>query len=154
MAAFSTIIGAIGVAAGIAGGVVQYAGQQKAAKAQERAEKLREQQMNLDAARQRREIARKALQARSQAVAAGVNQGAQFGSGLAGGTAQISSSANQGILGVNQNQEIGAGIFAQNYQEYKGNSMASMGSGISSFGGMLVQNQEMLGRIGTYFGGR
>ena len=53
MAAISTIIAGVGLAAGVAGAAVQYSGQRKAAKAAQRAENLREAQSRLESTRQR-----------------------------------------------------------------------------------------------------
>lgn len=155
MAALSTLIAGLGVAGGIAGTVVQYAGAQKAQKGQERAEKLREAQMNLENQRQQRQVIRQSTIARAQALSNASNQGAQDGSGLQGGYGQIQGQAGGAFVANNQNQQLGAGMFAANRQISAGQTMSSIGSGISSLGGGLVSGSDTLGRIGNYaFGSR
>lgn len=155
MAAFSSIIAGVGLAAGLAGTAVQYMGQKTAQKGAERAERLREAQMNLDNQRSRRQIIRQAVAARATSLSNSTSQGAQESSGGIGGQQQITSEAGQSILSNNQNQQLGQGMFAANRQISAGNSQASLGSGISSLGGSLVNNSEMIGRIGQYaFGPR
>lgn len=146
-------IGLIGVAASIGGTVMGVMGQKKAIAAQKRAEELRKKQMELDSARQRREIARRATVARAQAVSDATAQGAGQSSALQGGIAQVTGDRNRGTLAVNQNTDIGRSIFDANMQRFKGESMMATGQGISAFGGMIGQNQEMFGRVGSYFTG-
>lgn len=145
-------IGTLGTAASIVGTGMGVVGQFQQAKAQKKAEQLRERQMNLEAARSRREIARKAVVARSEALSTGVAQGAQFGSGVQGGMAQITGTAARDTLAVNQNQEIGKGIFDANYDSYRAGTLSSIGQGFQSIGQNMVQNRELYGRVGTYYG--
>lgn len=154
MAAFSSIIAGVGLAAGLAGTAVQYVGQKQAQKGAEKAERLREAQMNLDNQRSRRQIIRQAVSARAASLSGATAQGAQDSSGLVGGQQQITSEAGQSILSNRQNQQLGQGMFSANRQISAGNSLASAGSGISSLGGAFVQNSETIGRIGNYFTGR
>jgi hypothetical protein len=79
-----------------------------------KAEALRARQMELDAMRTRREIVRSAVTARSLAIANAFQSGAENSSGLFGGLAQITAEGNRQGLAVNQNLEIGRGIFASN----------------------------------------
>lgn len=150
MAALSTIIAGVGLGIGAAGTVAQVAGQRKSSAAAERAERLRETQMNIENARQQRQIARQVTVARAQAVSNAAMQGAQESSGLAGGYGQIQGQAGSASVASNQNTQIGAGIFSANAQMSQGNTLASIGSGISSLGGALVNNSQTLGRIGNY----
>lgn len=142
--------GAIGALTGIAGTAMQYAGSQKAQEGQERAEKLREAQMTIESTRQKRQIIRQALVARSDALTAATSQGAAQGSGLQGGLAQIGGQANTNLTGVNQSQQLGQEMFAANRTISRGQTMQSTGSGLSSLGGALVKNQETIGRVGAY----
>lgn len=151
MAAFSTLIAAAGIAAGAAGTALQVAGSRKAQKGAQRAEKLREAQMNLETTRSNRQIIRQANLARATALSNATSQGAQLGSGLAGGLSQISGQSGTSILANNQNQQLGVGMFDANRQISAGNSLAATGSGISSLGSGLVQNSETIARIGNYF---
>lgn len=155
MAALSTIIAGVGLAAGAAGTAVQYMGAQKAAKGQDRAEKLRAAQMNLETQRQQRQVVRQATIARAQALSNASNQGAADGSGLQGGYGQVQGQAGGAIVANSQNQQLGQGMFAANRQISAGQTMSSIGSGISSLGGGLVSGSDTLGRIGNYaFGSR
>jgi hypothetical protein len=121
-------------AIGIIGSVVQFVGQRKQAKAAKKAEALRERQMNLEAARKKRELIREGVVARGKAKANAEAQGAGAGSGLAGGLAQITGQQGRNVQANNQDQQIGQGIFAANRQYAAGGTLASIGSGISSFG--------------------
>lgn len=166
MAALTTVIAAVGVAAGLAGTAVSYMGMQDQAKAQEKMqaeqkkqEALRQQQMNLEAMRKKREIIRQAQVARATSLTTATNQGGAESSGFAGALGTISGQAGRGTLATSQNQELGNEMFASNarmagfmgaYQA--GGTMASMGSGISSLGGALVNNAGTISQVGQYFG--
>lgn len=147
---FSAIVGALGVAASIGGTVMGVVGQQQAAEAAKKAEAMRANQMKLESARQRREIARRATVARATALSNATNQGAAQGSGLQGGFGQIAGQAGNATLAVNQNERISESIFKFNRQQYDGNSMAAFGSGLASLGSTLFNNQDMFGRVGSY----
>lgn len=166
MAALSTIIAGIGVAASVAGTVggfyasqQQASAQKKALAAQAEAERQRQIAMNLDAQRKKREIARQAQAARAQALAVTNAQGASQGSGLEGAYGAISGQTGVNALGVSQNQEIGNNIFAANravgaaqMDAADAQGMGAMFSGISSLGGALVKNSGTIGKIGEYYG--
>lgn len=134
--------------------------QKAALQEQQKAEALREQQMNLDAERRKRQMVRQMTIARSNAVSATTASGAQFGSGLAGAEAGISGQGNENLLGINQNQQIGAGIFAANrnmFSDYSSaasySSMAGFGAGLSSLGSGMINNSGMISRVGSSFFG-
>lgn len=155
MAAFSTLIGAVGAAATAVGVGTQVVGAVRAARGEKRAEQLRQAQMNLESRREQRNIIRQAALARAAAVSSANAQGAQDSSGLQGGLSQITGQAGSASLATNQNQQLGTAMFGANRMISSGNTMASIGSGISSLGGSLVQNSDMLGRLGNYaFGTR
>lgn len=151
--ATATLIGAVGAAAAIGGTAVAYEGQQAVANAQKEQEKIKQTQMNLDAARQTRDIARRATLARSQALVNATNQGAQSGSGLQGGQAQISGQEASGYESLNQNQQLGNAMFSANRTQTDASSMANFGQGMQGFGSQLYQNRDMLGRVGSYITG-
>ena len=151
MAAISTIIAGVGLAASVAGAAIASNGAQQANRASARAEALREKQMNIEAARQRRQVIRNMLRARSAALVSATAQGAGGGSGLPGGYGAITQQSGENMLGINQGTEIGAGIFSANRDASGAQSMVSFGNGLSSLGGATVQNSETIGRIGTYF---
>lgn len=142
-------VGAVGTVAGLAGTALQYTGQQKAASAQQEAERLRQAQMNSEAIRQRRQALRASIVARGQAVSNASGQGAQDGSGLSGGLAQIQNTAGSNLQATNNGTQLGTGIFQANSQAAQGQTTSALGSGVSSLGGALVKNQEAIGRVGA-----
>lgn len=168
MAALTTIIAGIGIAASIAGAAGSlYASQQQASAqkraiaAQQEAERQRQLAMNLDAQRKKREQIRQAQVYRAQALATTTAQGASQGSGLEGAYGQISGQSGTNLQGINQNQEIGNNIFAANraYGQAQADMADAQGSaatfqGISSLGGGLVSNAGTIGKIGRYYSGK
>lgn len=141
MAVGGLVLGAIGLG-------LQVYGQSQQARAQKQEEALREQQMNLDAMRQRREVVKNAAMARATALANASSQGAQFGSGLQGGYGEIAGQAGQQMQAVNQNQEIGAGIFAANRRYYTASVFTDIGSGLYSLGGSMINNAGTYSKLG------
>lgn len=155
-ASFSTLVAGAGLAATLVGGVLSYKGSQQSTQAQKRLAGLQQQQMDLSASRDRRSVARQAIIARETALSNATSQGAGFGasSGLAGGMAGVTGEAARGTLAINQNQSIGTESFAQQKNSFNGQNLASMGNGISNFGGVLLNNQQMFSRVGSYFSGK
>lgn len=131
----------ISVGASLFGGYKQMQAQEKMVKAQKKAEKLREQQMNLQAMRERRDVIRNSILARSTALATTTAQGASApgSSALGGAYGQIGGEANRQTLAINQNQSIGAGIFAANRQYYQGTQMMGQGQAIAGAGQAVGQ---------------
>ena len=148
MAALSSLIMGLGFVTSAVGMGVQYVGMQKAAKAQERAEAIRLNAMKLDAARERRQQVREMMLQRATAVSNASSQGASQGSAIQGGLAQITNQGIGNVHAVNQNEILGERMFRANADIAKGNSMASLGGGIQSLGGMLVNNRGVFGSIG------
>jgi uncharacterized protein YhjY with autotransporter beta-barrel domain len=101
--------------------------------------------MELDAQRRTLQQIRNAQQARSLALNAATNQGAAKGSGLEGGYAQIAGYTNTGLLGINQNLDIGRNISTAN-QAISGLNMqladakadSDFWSGLGGLGGKLT----------------
>lgn len=77
-------------------------------------DKLRRTGMELDANRKSMENLRNMQRMRAMATNSAVSQGAQFGSGLQGGLAGISGQGGVNQLGINQNLELGEGMFDLN----------------------------------------
>lgn len=150
-AAVSLAMGAIGLGLQAAGTMATMEGNRQAAAASKRAEDLRQKQMNLESMRQRRQVIRNAVRARSMALSGATAQGASSGSGIAGGLSQIAGDAGRQIQGVNQGQEIGAGIFDANRSIASAQELASFGGGLSSLGGAVFSSAEPMGRL-TQFG--
>lgn len=160
----SAIIAAVGVAASIAGTAVSYRASQQQVKAQKQlvaaqqsAENSRQQQMNLDATRKKREIIRQAQVARAAAVSTANAQGAGDTSALAGAEGAISGQSGVNYLGVAQNQQIGNDIFSANasagaarMKEADAGGLSGLGSGLGSLGGALVKNSGTIARIGGW----
>lgn len=150
MAAFSTVVTGLALAATAVGTVTQVSAANAASKASQRAEALREKQMNLESNRQRRQIVRNMIRARSQALATTTAQGATGSSAQGGAYGQIGQQTGENLVGVNQGQEIGAGIFQANRDIAGAEALAAFGGGVSSFGGALFSNAEGIGRIGSF----
>ena len=149
--ATTTIIAGIGLAIGAAGTVATMKGQEAAASASNRAEDLRKKQMALDSARQRRQIIREGVMARSTALANATAQGAAGGTGLQGGYGQIAGNTGSNLGYNNQSTQIGYQMFDVNKQITNGQTLASMGQGITGFGNTLLNNSQQMGRVGNYF---
>lgn len=124
---------------------------------QQKQEKIRMQAMELDSRRKTVEAVRQQQRARSLALAAAVNQGANQSSGLQSGYGQIQGQSAWNISGIQQQVQFGRQIFASNERlskarmGYAGAQSDYMtGQGLSSLGGSLVSNASTLGNI---FGG-
>lgn len=143
------IIAAIGLALSAVGTTVAVKGSLDAADASEKAEELRKKQMDLDAMRRRREIVRKNIIARAQALSTATAQGAgeTGSSALPGGYGQISGESGRASLAVSQNQEIGQGIFNANADASQAEGTASIGGGIFSIGNTMYGGSDKLGRL-------
>lgn len=154
-------VGALAI--GGAGLAMNYSGQQSAKAAQEKSLQLqqqedqqRQQAMNLDSTRRKREMIRQSIAARSQALSAATNQGAAQGSGLPGGYGGISGRTGVNELGVNQNEEIGNNIFglkrgitSANMDLAEAQSTSALGAGMTSLGGAALNNIGQITRIGN-----
>lgn len=119
----------------------------------------RRQAMELSASRQQLEIYRHTQRLRAQAQQAGVNQGAQFGSGVPQGMGQVESQGAFNALGVGQNLEIGRNIFGINNDiSNKKIQLADVqadqatAAGWQSLGGSLMKAGPMLGAMSQGFG--
>lgn len=133
-------LSALGTVGGLVGQGVSYVGAQKA-------EKLRQQQMNLEASRQRRQTIREAVSARASALVQGQAQGAGNSSGLAGGMGQITAQGASNIQGINQGQEIGNAMFRANSMQTIGSTMASIGGSFQDIASSWAKNRERDQRV-------
>lgn len=134
------------VAATVLGTVINVVGMQKMEAAQEKAEKAREQQMNLDMQRKRREAMRQAVLARATALTNATNQGAQNSSALQGGLAQITGSEYRNVNALKQDQILGKEVFAAN-RDY------AYGQMIAGFGQSITNASSAIGRMTPGTGG-
>lgn len=112
-------------------------------------------QMQLESQRMQLQQFRNIQRLRSQATAAAVNQGAQFGTGLQGGLAQISAQGTENVRNIRQNEEIGTNIFnINNAISDKKMKLAELGADMAeyqawgSLGGALVKNAGTIGSLG------
>ncbi len=123
-------------------------------------EQIRQRAMELQAKRQSMEIVRTSQRARSLALATATSQGANMGSGLAGGYGQIAGQTGVNLLGVSQNLGFAEQMFGLNAQisSQKMNiadaqSQQALGAGLSSFGNSLMNSAGTFGKISAGFGG-
>lgn len=120
----------------------------------------RRNQMEFEARRQQLEVYRNNQRARAMATNSAVNQGAQFGTGLQGGLAQINAQSETNSLGISGNLEIGRNIFGINNQ-ISGQKMALSGvqsqmatdQGYASLGASITKSAGTLSAIGQSAGG-
>lgn len=111
--------------------------------------------MELNGRRTQMENVRNVQRARALAENTGVGQNAQFGSGLAGGLAQITDQGLFNMSGVNSALQTGRQInsFNQNITSDK-KQMAALGGtmatdqGIASLGGAIMKAGPMVGQMG------
>lgn len=130
------------------------AAQKKALALQQKSEAAREQAMRLDAKRRQREAIRQSIIARSQALSAGTNQGAQYGTALPGAYGQISGQLGNEVSGIAGQAVLGAEIFKNNRgvlsarkEEADAGAMSALGGGISSLGGAVGRSLGAIGRM-------
>lgn len=149
MAVFSALAPVLSAVGGLVGTAVSFMGAQKQAEGAERAEAIRKRQMDLQAQRDRRASLRQSIIARAQASSNATAQGADQGSGLAGGLGAISSQNAQNTQGINQGQQLGSQMFQAQKTISKGQTMQSIGGAIQGFGDFFSsnfsQNQRVLG---------
>ena len=119
------------------GGILGAVGSFKQAKASEKAEKARQQQMQLDATRKRREVLRESIRARSMALSSASAQGAAESSGLQGGYGQIAGVSGRNIVSTNQDEALGNKVFKANQSYAKAGGLMALGQGIQSFGSVF-----------------
>lgn len=119
----------------------------------------KQQAMELDARRQQLEIMRRGQQAQALAQSRATNQGAQFGSGLQGGLAEVTDQSAFNLQGINNSLTIGRNINEYNSKISNDKvQMASLGAdaatyaGWSSLGGSVMKAGPVLGQMGKGFG--
>lgn len=128
-------------------------------------------QMELTSRRASLENFRNTQKAQAQGLTNATNQGAQFGSGMQGGQAEVADQGMFNDLGIKNNLEIGENIFGLNRQiskqkldlsalqtKYAGTigdlqSSLATDQGISSFGKSLSGSASMFGNMAQGMGG-
>lgn len=173
MAPVAAIAAVVGVVVAGAGVVEQYEGAKKQNAANKNianlevassqssldAEKARQDQMNLDADRQRRAAYRQSVIARAHEVSAAVGAGTsaavgQQSTGLLGATSQTESQFGYAFGNVGENQQIGTRIFSDQesifadksqealygYSANKGRAEQQQGNALYGFGASMVSH--------------
>lgn len=161
-------VSAIGLGMSIFGGLEQshiakeQAGVSADIAAQEQGINAQKQQaMELAGRRQQLEIIRNNQRARALAENNATNQGAQFGSGLQGGLAQVQDQSLFNLVGVNSALETGRNIagFNNSISQDKirlaqlGGDSATAG-GFASLGGSILKAGPFVGALSGGFGGK
>lgn len=99
----------------------------------------KQQQATLTYQRQQMQTIRNTQLARSMALTSATSQGAQFGSGLSGGLAQVSGQAQTDQLNLNQNYQIGQNVFGLD------NQIDQLKMQMASVGGQMASDQGLMG---------
>lgn len=124
---------------------------------------LRRQSMEVSAQRQQMQNLRNTQLQRSMSLNSAVNQGAQFGSGLPGGQAQVSDQGGVNALGISQNLQMGEKMFdldnqvsADKLEASNYNSQAATWQGIGSMASSITKAAPTLNNIfsGAFGGGQ
>lgn len=162
----SLAIGAVGLGMQIFGGMGQSenahqsaAVSQDIARQEQSINDAKQKQMELEGRRTQMENIRNNQRARAMAENAAVNQGAQFGSGLQGGLAQVNDQSMFNMNGVNSALSIGREINSYN-QNISGDKQQLAGiqadsatnQGIASLGGALLKAGPIVGQMSQGFG--
>lgn len=145
-------VAAVGLVLSAVGIGVQMYGQKKQTDALKKSEKAREAQLTLDSMRKRRETVRNMLIARSNAEFAASGQGASFGSVLPGAYGGISGQGGNQTVAINQNEQLGKQIFSANRDYYTASGITGLGQGITSLGGMVMENAGTISKVGQNMG--
>lgn len=160
-------LGVVGLGLSLFGGLGQAQASKEAANIskgiagdEQRINAQKQQQMMLESGRNQLEIYRNMQRARARATQAAVSQGAQLGSGLQGGLAQVTDQSFFNFQGINQNVELGQNIFGINndisnkkMQLADVQGKAATDAGLASLGGALIKAGPMIGAMGKGFGG-
>ena len=169
MPAISTAITAATALAGIGsqaygmsqqmhGASAQNAYEQQIIQDQLKQEALRKQAMELDARRKQMEAIRNQQRARAISLTNATSQGAQFGSGLAGGYGQISGETNTNLLGISQGLNLGEQNFGLNSDISQAKigigqaqTQINTGQGFANLGRTLISALPTINKIGQGF---
>lgn len=120
----------------------------------------KQQQMQMEAQRNSLQQYRNAQRLRAQATASAVNQGANFGSGLQGGLAEVTNEADYNVQGIQNNLQFGNTIFGinsdisqQKMQLADVQASSASDTALMSLGGALVSNAGTIGKLGSNLAG-
>jgi len=121
----------------------------KAAKASAAQEQVRKEQLQLDSARQRRQVARSAAVAQANALAAGVAAGSFNSSQVEGVQASLASQEGEQTSVISQAEKLGFSIFDLNQQITKAKSEQATSSAISNAIGSIAGNSSNILNVGS-----
>jgi hypothetical protein len=120
---------------------------------------LKMQQMELEGRRSQIETYRNIQRARALGVASAVNQGAQSGSGMKGGQAQVTNQGLFNLQGIDFGLSIGRGVNKENqFISQDKMKLADLGAdmssaqGLASLGGSLMKAGPIFGQFGASLG--
>lgn len=144
-------IAAIGVGIAGYGAVSSSQASKKASKLSRQAEQVRKEQLTLDSARQRRQVARNAAQARANALAAGVASGGAIDgtSRIEGVQAGLTSQEGEQLNTIDRAEELGFSLFNINQALSTARSDVATGNAIQNFGVSLLGNAQTISNVGT-----
>lgn len=121
---------------------------------------VRKTAMEVSARRQQTENLRNTQLQRSMAINSATNQGAQFGTGLQGGLAQVQNTGMWNAVGIGQSLDAGRQMFAlddqintQKQNLSSAQTTMATGQGISSMGSSLMGAAGKFGQMSQGFGG-
>lgn len=136
------VLGLVGTGIQVAAAKKQQEAQKQALNAAQQAELIRQQAMEADATRRRREVVRQGIIQRAQAQSATTSAGAESGSALGGAYGQVGNVVGTSIGGIEVNRSAGEALFSANRDmlearksEADAGFMSGLGQGISSLGG-------------------
>lgn len=146
----------------VRGAKEQAAAAAEQARLEQQVEAQRFSAMQLDARRRQREAIRIQQRTSAMAIASGIAQGAEGGSGLQGGLAGIAGQTGVNLAGISQNLGIGENIFGLNAQISQqkirsaqagtliaeGQGQIAKGQGFQQLGASLVSAGPTFGQVG------
>lgn len=150
----------IGSIVGAGGYSTMAEGEQEQTKAQLQAERIRHRQMRLDFMRQRREVIRQALVARSSIIAESVAKGAEGDSSVITGLSGVATQRGRSLGQNKQNEALGNDLFKANMDYFKaggkiaeGQGQVALGQGISNIGAAFGNSIGPISRLGSLASG-
>jgi len=148
-AIIATTAAVVGTGLSVKGAIDSSNSQKKASRASAAQEQLRKEQLQLDSARQRRQVARTAAVSRANALAAGVATGAQDSSRAEGVQSSLTSQEGEQTSVISQAENLGFSIFNLNQQITEARSDAATSGAIQNAGLLAVQNAQTIGNVGS-----
>lgn len=148
-AIIATTAAVVGAGTAIKGSIDSSNAQKKASRASAQQEAVRKDQLALDSARQRRQVARTAAVSRANALAAGVASGGQESSRVEGVQASLASQEGEQTSVISQAEDLGFSIFNLNQQISEARGDAATAGAIQNAGLLTLQNAQTIGNVGS-----